>query len=228
MPNNSEDIFEKLKLHVGDRLQIEFPTPQHDRRHFTSLVGYVSNLSILVRNPVEHGLPLPMRDNEALIVRGFSGLETFSFETRVERVCISPFPYLHLAYPHTILTTPVRHEVRVKTRIPVRVTIGQGGTAIEAVISNVSTGGILIDTAEELGTAHDEIGVSFHITIQPNNYEAHIETQGVIQNTSIHDNPAGGILFQYGVKLPKLQSSQTILLQSLIYQALLEDHHNIA
>lgn len=224
----NEDVFEKLKLQVGDRLQIELPSPQHDRRYFTSLVGYVSGLSLLVRNPVMNGLSLPMRDNETLIVRGFSGLETFSFETTVERVCIAPFPYLHLTYPHAIRVIPVRNEVRIKTSIPVRITAVGGGDAIGALISNVSTGGILLESAEELGREHDEIGVSFHITVQPNDYEAHIETQGIIQNATIHDNPEGGILFQYGVRLPKLQSSQGILLQNLIYQALLEDHHNIA
>ncbi len=221
------DLFDHLKLHVGDRLQIEIPSHQHDQRYFTTLVGYVSNLSILVRNPVVHGLTLPMRDNERLIVRGFSGLETFSFETTVERVCLSPFPYLHLAYPHAIRTMPVRNEMRIKTRLPVRISTGQGDTAIEAIISNMSSGGILIDAAEELGKVHDEIGVSFHITVQPNDYQAHIEAQAVIQNTSIRNNPEGEFLFQYGVKLLNLHSSQAILLQSMIYQALLEDHHNI-
>lgn len=225
---NNGDIFEHLKLHVGDRLQIEIPTHQHDQRFFTTLVGYVSNISVLVRNPVVDGLSLPMRDHERLIVRGFSGLETFSFDTVVERVCISPFPYLHLAYPHAIRTIPVRNEMRVKTRLPVRVSTAKGDTAIEAIISNMSSGGILIDSAEELGSVHDEIGVSFHIIVQPNDYQAHIEAQAVIQNTSIQDNPKGEFQFQYGVKLMNIQSSQAILLQNLIYQALLADHHNIA
>lgn len=222
------DIFEQLQLRVGDRLQIEIPTAQHDQRHFTSLVGYVSGLSILVRNPVVHGLSLPMRDHEALIVRGFSGIETFSFETKVERVCLSPFPYLHLKYPHTIRTIPVRHEVRVKTSIPVKVGTKQGEAIVQAIITNLSSGGILIDSTEELGKAHDEIDVSFHITVQPNDYQAHIETRAMIQNVVIQDNTESGMLFQYGVKLLDLQSSQAILLQSLIYQALLEDHHSIA
>ncbi len=225
---NEDDIFERLKLHVGDRLQIELPTPRHEQRYFTSLVGYVSGLSILVRNPIVNGLSLPMRDNETLIVRGFSGIETFSFETAVERVCLSPFPYLHLTYPHTIRTVPVRNEVRVKTSIPVKVRIGQREMPVDAVISNISSGGILIDSEEELGNAHDEIEVSFHITVQPNDYQAHIETRAVIQNAMIQGNPNGGMLFQYGVKLLNLQSSQAILLQNLIYQSLLEDHHNIA
>ena len=225
---NSGDIFEQLKLHVGDRLQIELPTHQHDQRYFTTLIGYVSNLSILVRNPVVHGLSLPMRDHELLIVRGFSGLETFSFNTTVERVCLSPFPYLHLAYPHSIRIITVRNQMRVKTSLPVNVTTGQSGTAIAATISNMSCGGILVDSLEELGKEHDEIGVSFHITVQPNDYQAHIEARAMIQNASIQDNPEGGFLFQYGLKLLNLHSSQAILLQSLIYEAVLEDHHNIA
>lgn len=223
-----EDILERLKLRVGDRLQIEIPTPQHDQRHFTSLVGYVNGLSVLVRTPLAHGLSLPMRDEESLVVRGFSGLETFSFETRVERVCLDPFPYLHLAYPDTVKTIPIRHEVRVKTSIPVKVTTGQGQKSVQATISNLSSGGILIDSTEELGQEHEEIDVSFHIAVQPNDYQANIETRATIQNSMILDNPQGGMLFRYGLKLLNLHSSQAILLQNLIYQALLENHHNIA
>lgn len=222
------DFFEQLKLHVGDRLQIEIPTQQHDQRYFTTLVGYVSGLSVLVRNPVVKGLTLPMRDDEKLIVRGFSGMETFTFETHVERVCLAPFPYLHLAYPEEIQTTPVRHEVRVKTRIPVKVMPSHADTSLDAIISNMSSGGILIDSEEELGNPQEEIGVSFHITVQPNDYDAHIDTQAVIQNVLMQDHPGRGILFQYGVKLLNLHSSQAILLQNRIYQQLLEDHHNIA
>lgn len=226
--NKEDDYFEQLKLRVGDRLQIEVPTPHHDLRYFTSLVGYVNNLSILLRNPVVNGLSLPMREGELLLVRGFSGLKTFSFETTVQRVCLAPFPYLHVSYPHTIRTVPVRHEVRVKTSIPVRVTPGQNGTAVQAIISNISSGGIQIDSTEELGKIHDEIGVSFHITVQPNDYDAHIETQAVIQKVSILEHTESAIGFQYGARLVNLHSSQAILLQSLIYQALLDDHHNIA
>lgn len=223
-----KDFFEALKPHVGDRLQIEIPTRQHDQRHFTTLVGYVHNLSVLVRNPLVNGLPLPMRDNEKLIVRGFSGLEAFSFETRVERVCIAPFPYLHLAFPHTVRITPVRHEVRVKVHLPVKVRTKGGANVIHAHISNLSSGGIQIDSTEELGAINDEIDISFHFTIQPNDYDAHIECPGVILKSSIQEAPSGGFAFQYGLKLQNLHSSQSILLQNLIYQQLLEDHHNLA
>lgn len=222
------DFFEALKPHVGDRLQIEIPTRQHDQRYFTTLVGYVHNISVLVRNPVVNGLPLPMRDNEKLIVRGFSGLEAFSFETQVDRVCIAPFPYLHLAFPQTIRITPVRHEIRVKAHLPVSIKPKEGGSAIHAFISNLSNGGIQVDSEDEFGEKNDEVKVSFNFTIQPNDYDAHIECACVIQKVSIQDNPSGGFVFQYGLKMLKLDNSQAILLQNLIYQTLLEDHHNIA
>ncbi len=112
--NKEDDYFEQLKLRVGDRLQIEVPTPHHDLRYFTSLVGYVNNLSILLRNPVVNGLSLPMREGELLLVRGFSGLKTFSFETTIQRVCLAPFPYLHVSYP--IPSGPFRFVTRCASR----------------------------------------------------------------------------------------------------------------
>lgn len=220
--------FDELKLHIEDRLQIEIPTPQHDLRYFTTLVGYVKGLSVLVRNPVVNGLTMPMRDRERLIVRGFSGVDAFSFDAVVERVCRAPFPYLHLSYPHAIRSTPIRHEVRVKVSLPAKIIPAGGDKAIHATICNISTGGILIDSEEELGGKDHEIGVSFHFTIQPHDYDAHIESKGVIQNMALQDNPSGGFLFQYGVKLLDLHSSQAILLQNLIYQQLLENPHNLA
>ncbi|MFN3397037.1 MAG: flagellar brake protein [Sulfurimicrobium sp.] len=222
------DLFEELKLHVGDRLQIEVPSRQHDLKYFTTLVGYVKWLSILVRTPLVDSLPLPMRDGEKLIVRGFSGKETFSFDSTIERVCREPFYYLHLSYPDSVSTTTIRHAERVRVNLPVRVTPAGASGAIHATISNISTEGILIDTGEELGKKDEEISVSFHFAIQPNDYDAHIETTALIQNVMLQDNPSGDFTFQYGVKLLKLHSSQAILLQNLIYQKLLENHHNLA
>lgn len=227
--HKAEDFFEELKLHVGDRLQIEVPSRQHDMKFFTTLIGYVRGLSVLLRTPIVDALPLPMRDGEKLIVRGFSGVETFSFESTVERICLAPFHYLHLSYPHDIRTTTIRHEVRVRVNLPVKVMPAGASTAIQASISNISTAGILIDAAQELGEKDSEIDVSFHFTIQPSDYDAHIETTALIQNVALQDNTSGGFTFQYGVKLlNKLHSSQAILLQNLIYQKLLENHHNLA
>lgn len=224
----AEDFFEELKLHVGDRLQIETPSRQHDLKYFTTLVGYVKGLSVLLRTPIVNGLPLPMRDGEKLVVRGFSGIETFSFDATVERICLGPFHYLHLSYPTIISATPIRQAVRVRVNLPVKVTPADASNAIHATVSNISTAGILIDAAEELGNKDSEINVSFHCTIQPNDYDAHIETTALIQNVTLQDNPSGNFTFQYGVKLLKLRSSQAVLLQNLIYQKLLENHHNLA
>jgi len=226
--HKAEDFFEELKLHVGDRLQIEVPSREHDLKYFTTLVGYAKGLSVLLRTPIVNGLPLPMREGESLIVRGFSGMETFSFEATIERICLGPFHYLHLSYPHAVRTTPIRHEVRVRVNLQVKVTQPGTSKSIDANISNISTSGILIDAAQELGEKDSEINVSFHFTIQPNDYDAHIETTALIQNVTLQDNPSGSFTFQYGVKLLKLHSSQEILLQNLIYQKLLENHHNLA
>lgn len=221
-------FFEELKLHAGDRLQIEIPTAQHDLRYFTTLVGYVRGLSVLVRTPMANNLPMPMREGETVIVRGFSGLAAFSFECTVVRVCLAPFPYLHLSFPKTIRTTPVRKEVRVKVKLPVKVTAAGSELATHATITNISTAGIQIESEEEFGGKDDEVTVSFRFTIQPNAYDAHLETRGVIQKVTIQDSPEGDIAFLYGVKLLDLHSSQAILLQNLIYQQLLENHHNLA
>ena len=226
--NNREDLLDELQLHIGDRMQIEVPSRRHDMKYFTTLVGYVKGLSVLLRTPVVDSLPLPMRDGEKLIVRGFSGKETFSFETTVERICREPFYYLHLTYPEVISTTKIRNAERVRVNLPVKVTPAGASIAKHATISNISTAGILIDADEELGEKDQEINVSFHFTIQPNDYDAHIETAALIHNVALQDNEAGGFTFQYGIKLLKLQSSQAILLQNLIYQKLLENHHNLA
>lgn len=225
---NMEDLFDELKLRIGDRLQVEIPSRRHDLKYFTTLVGYVKGLSILLRTPVEDNLPLPMRDGEKLVVRGFSGKETFSFDTTIERVCREPFCYLHLSYPDSVTTTTIRHAERVRVNLPVRVMPAGASSAIDATISNISTAGILIDSEDELGKKDEEINVSFHFAIQPNDYDAHIETTALIQNVSLQDNPSGNFAFQYGVKLLRLHSSQAILLQNLIYQKLLENHHNLA
>lgn len=221
-------FFEELKLHPGDRLQLEIPTPQRDLRYFTTLIGYIRGLSVLVRTPTANNLPMPMREGETVVLRGFSGLDAFSFECEVVRVCQAPFHYLHLSFPKEILIKPLRKEVRVKVKLPVKVIPKGGVLATHAAITNVSIAGIQIESDEDFGGKDDEVDVSFRFTIQPNDYEAHLEAQAVIQKVTVQDNPSGGIAFQYGVKLLHLHSSQAILLQNLIYQQLLENHHNLA
>lgn len=222
------EYFENLKLHPGERIQLEIPSPQHDLRYFTSLIGYVMGLSVLLRTPLVNGLTLPMRDNERVIVRGFSGIDAFSFETTVARVCLSPFPYLHLGFPHAIHVTPIRHEVRVKVHLPVAVSHAGSELPSHGTITNISITGIQIDTEEEFGGKDEEVTISFRFTIHPNSYEAHIQSTGIIQHVTLQTTPSGAIGFQYGVKLQNLHSSQAILLQNLIYQQLLENYHNLA
>lgn len=222
------EFFEELKLYPGDRMQIEIPSPQHDLRYFTSLVGYVKGLSVLLRTPMVNGLTLPMRDDENVIVRGFSGTDTFSFESSVARVCLAPFAYLHLSYPHAIRITPVRHEVRVKVSLPVAIAHRGSEAASHGTVTNLSLTGIQIDSEEEFGAKNDEVTVTFRFTIHPHGYDARIESKGIIQSVALQPAPSGAIGFQYGVKLTGLHSSQDILLQNLIYQQLLETHRNVA
>lgn len=221
-----DDSFGALKLQTGDRLQIEIPTARHDMRYFTTLIGYARGLSVLVHHPLVNGLPLPMSEGKPLIVRGFSGLDAFSFESAVARVCIAPFRYLHLSYPHVIQTIPVRHEIRARVSLPARISPAGGGEGIAATLSNLSINGILVDSIRELGAKNDEIGVDFSFTIQPNDYEVHIEARGIIQNVAIEHAQTGETSFQYGIKLQNLHGNQSILIQNLIYQQLLENHHN--
>ena len=91
--------FEQMHLQVGGRLQLITYRTVKPIQHFSSLIGYIKDEYIIVRTPVENGVPITLDLGEKLTIRVFSGMNVCSFSCTVLRVFARPMLYLHLTFP---------------------------------------------------------------------------------------------------------------------------------
>ena len=221
---------DQLQPHVGDRLQLELlADTARAGPYFTLLIGYVPAHSVLVRTPMLQNVPVPIRENDPVLVRTFSGRHSSSFESTVTRACRSPFPYLHLAYPQTIRQTLIRDAIRVRVNL--------AGTALNPdltnpdlpcpiTIANLSVSGAMLQSHTALGETGNKIELAFKFLVQPNNYEVRLTTSADIQ--SLRNSRRGNEdIFVHGVRFQHLQTTESLLLQSFIQQIVLADRSSM-
>jgi c-di-GMP-binding flagellar brake protein YcgR len=143
--------FEQMHLQVGGRLQFITYRTVKPVQHFSSLIGYVKDEYIIVRTPVENGVPIALDDGEKLTIRVFSGMNVCSFACTVKRVFGRPLLYLHLSFPTAIQGTSLRASMRVKVGMPAQVTGSTpGAEAIHCQLVNISVSGALVESTVPL------------------------------------------------------------------------------
>lgn len=233
-PNSSpvsNCTLDQLQLHIGDRLQLELLTDSTRSHYYTLLVGYVPGHSVLLRTPLVQNLPIPIREGEPVLVRTFSGLHASMFESTVNRVCRSPFPYLHLAYPRTVQQTLIRSALRVRVNL-VGTALNPGKRGDELpnpiTIADLSVSGALLESDTMLGEAGNAIELAFKFLVQPNNYEVRLATAAEIQSVRKTRQKRGlEEVYVHGVRFTGLHTTESLLLQSFIQQVLLSDRSQI-
>lgn len=220
-----------MQLHVGERLQLELTADAARTHYFTTLIGFVPGHSVLIRTPMVQNLPLPLPEGAGVLIRTFSGRHAFTFESRIDRACRSPYPYIHLAYPAQIQQTLIRGALRVRVALPGIASDPDeraGDTTRAVVISDLSVSGAQLETESSLGQTGEKFGLAFKFVVQPNNYEVKLATSVQIQNVrKIRNGKSPDQLFSHGVRFGKLHATEGLLLQSYIQQVLLSDRSRV-
>ncbi|HVY07997.1 MAG TPA: flagellar brake protein [Burkholderiales bacterium] len=223
--------FEAAQLHPGERLQLELVTATSRNHYYTTLIGFVPAHSMLVRTPLLQNLPVPVPEGASVLVRAFSGRHAFTMESRVDRVCRSPYPYMHLAYPAEVQQTLIRGALRVRVAIPGTVSTpgNSSDDSMQAVtISDLSVSGAQLESEESLGGADEKLALAFKFVVQPNNYEVKLATPVTIQSSrKIKKGKGPDELFSHGVRFGRLHATEALLLQSYIQQVLLSDRARV-
>lgn len=224
--NNSQFTFDDMKLRVEDRLQLE-PPPQLSReRLLVKVVGFIRGVSLLVTTPVTaNGQRLQLLENEKVVMRSFSGKNAFAFACTVMKVNKIPFEYLHLTFPDNIQGLAIRKTARVKTRIIASVQNSKSGAEAQtsAIISDISATGVSLDAKRLLGEKGDTLSMAFRVHLH--NIEAFLSVKGVIR--AVLNEEATDISMsehiRYGIELQNLQPNDSVILQSMIYQQMIEN-----
>lgn len=214
--------FDDMHLRVGDRFQLE--SRAHPmQRHYGTLVGFAPGQSVLVRTPFVDGLPVPYTDGQALTARAFTGVGIFAFDTAVQRICVSPFHYLHLDFPATVRGTQIRATERVRVTMPTEVKAAEGG-AIPGVVIDVGIGGAMLECSQRFH-AGDRVSVYISFALEQMNLTAGFEAEALVhhQLESIERDQARP-LHRYGLEFQNLTLGQRVMLQNFVYHQLLQDH----
>jgi hypothetical protein len=223
--------FEDLHLKVEDRLQLEPPSIISHERFTINLIGYLKGACILVTPPIgANGLRLPLQEKDKVVIRSFSGENAFAFATTIERVITQPYVYLHLSFPDIIQGIKVRNAPRIKTNIITTVQNSQSGTIVHnsALISDVSADGVSLVSKRALGNKGDVIDLAFRVHLH--NVEAMLSIKGVIRalvsEEDIPDEKKTGNI-HHGIEFQNLQPNDHVILQSMIYQQMIENPHGM-
>ncbi len=223
--------FEATQLHVGERLQLELVADSSRSHYYTTLIGFVPGHSVLIRTPLVQNLPLPVPEGTGVLIRAFSGRHAFTLHSRVDRVCRSPYPYMHLAYPAQVQQTLIRGALRVRVALPgttssLKEQVDEQPGAV--VLSDLSVSGAQLETDLSLGAPGEKFGLAFKFVVQPNNYEVKLTTSAQIQSVGkIRKGNGPEEQFSHGVRFNKLHATEALLLQSYIQQVLLSDRSRV-
>lgn len=209
-----------LRLSVGHRLQIR--RPGHGDLTTVRMIGYVRGETLIIKLATAQLTGSDaIGEGEKLEVRGFSGQVAFTFVTTVEQIRFSPYAYCHLRYPELVHGLRLRHAERVMVNLPVRVEGGSAaGDALSATIANISINGAMLTAPESLGDVGDELKLTFRFWVLPSEYEVNMRVDAVVQSVT---GPEPDGEFRHGVQFKHVRSTESILLQNLIYQRLQED-----
>ena len=220
--------FQELNLKVGDRLQLEPPAQLKAGRCIVRVLGYLENVSLLVTAPFENGIYLPLLEDEVVFIRGFSRRCAFGFSSTVRRVSKLPFNYLHLSFPEEVRGTIIRKSPRVKTRIITTITAITGAEVAPqtGTITNLSSTGAQLTARKHLGEVGEKIKLAFRVNLH--NMDAYLTTPGTIRRIfSEEEKKALDSQVSYGIEFSDLQPNDRIILQSLIYQQMIESPHSL-
>lgn len=228
---NTNFTFNDMKLKPEDRLQLQPPAQLANERFLVKVIGFLKGGSLLVTAPItSNGLRLQIREGEKVVMRSFSGQNAFGFACKIERVCKIPYEYLHLSIPDVVQGIVVRKAPRIKTRIIASVQntrLGNTGEQVSALISNISANGLALDAKRPLGSKGDTLNLTFRVRLHQ--VDAFLSAKGLICAVLGDDSgnaPKNGLI-RHGIEFQDLQPNDSVILQSMIYQQMIESPHNM-
>lgn len=212
--------FADMHLKVGDRLQVECPAGSGGDRAFARVIGYVDQLSILVTAPMAGKRRIELVENDLVVMRVFSRENAFAFRSSVLRACRLPFPYIHLSFPEIIQGSVIRKATRVRTALPVSISVDPpGAETIAGTILNISASGLQLRSPTTLGAPDRPLRLQFELALHGVNTPLVLDAS--IRNVR-EEVDEEGFHYQYGVDFHALQPRDHMLLKAFVYQTMIE------
>lgn len=219
--------FNNMKLKVEDRLQLQPPDQLTRERFQVKVLGFWRGISLIVSTPLTaKGLRLQLLEGETVVMRSFTGQNAFAFVSTIMRICKTPCEYMHLSFPEIIHGVVIRKVPRVRVRLIAIVQNSNSDSSrehISALISDISANGVGLDTKQLLGRKGDVINLSFRVNLHK--VDARLSVKGLIRAILTGDaaDPSHPELIRHGIEFCDLKPNDQVILQSMIYQHMIEN-----
>lgn len=203
----------KLRLTIGALVSV---SSRSGGRISARVLGMCEGASIIAHIP---GGAFPeLLEGDDVEVRYLAGRTAYGFKTVVLRVCATPYPYFHLAYPLSIQDVEVRKSERVAIAIPAVVT-GSSGTEIEVQIRDLSCTGALLVSPVSLGSAGEVLKLSFEPRL--GEIKRTLQLSATVCNAKTTEPSAGEtVTHSFGVRFEALPEADEIFILAVVYENL--------
>lgn len=208
---------EQIQLAPGDPVQLQTLHPTHAERYQVRMIGVHAPVSIMVTTPIHQGKLAFIKEGQQFLVRGFVGKDAVAYRTRVLKSNLTPFPYLHLAYPRTVQSMRIRSSARVSIELVTAITSAQGQAS--AKIVDLSVGGARMVSHAVLAQKGEEVNLSFRVN--PAGMEVYLTVKAKVRAVQTDESVSGPITT--GVEFIDLGEQERLYLTTVVYQNLLKD-----
>lgn len=223
-PRRQEEAgtLDEVKLVPGDMLQLQPMVGAQSDRYAVRVIGVMKGKSVLVTAPVIDGKLIFVREAQPFLVRAFSGLIVCAFKSKVLKAQLTPFPYLHLAYPESVQITRIRKAVRARVQIISAILDRAEGNHLGAGrIVDLSVGGARIHTHCACGGVGQEITLAFKVCFD--DIEEYLSVRAHIRSLGEETNDEGEKVKVLGVQFDQLAAAHRLIIMNVVYQYLLRE-----
>ena len=208
----------QVQLAPGDLVQLQTMHPTHAERYQVRMIGFHAPVSLMVTAPTIQGRLVFVKEGQQFLVRGFVGKDAVAYKTRVIKSNLSPFPYLHLAYPETVQSMRIRGSSRVSVELVTAVN-GPAGQAAAKIV-DLSCGGARMMSPKPVAEKGDDVKLSFRIN--PSGLDVYLTISAKVRAVS-RDETANSQVAT-GVEFVDLNEQDRLYLTNMVYQNLLKDN----
>jgi len=212
---------EEARLMPGDGLQLQPLIDGQTERYTVRVIGIMRGKSVLVTAPSVDGKMVFVREGQPFLIRAFSRVNICAFKAKVLKSQLTPFPYMHLSYPDSVMIVRIRKAIRAPVQLIVALHDREGGRQLAAGrIVDLSVGGARIEVPGKFGSVGDEVFATFKIKLD--DLEEYIATPATIRHVE-DDSGENGPSRLLGAQFGELTQAQKLIIMSLVYQHMLKD-----
>jgi len=210
----------ELNLATGDSLQLQYYPckPDDEERYYVRVIGSLVGKSIITTAPTCDGKSLIANEEQLFAVRLLSGKTVQAFVSHIIKKAVTPYAYIHLHYPEEMESKIVRQANRATTQVIATVQNEETGKSDiktkSALITDMSTGGGLVVTTEEIGEVGDLISTVAKIKVA--DIEDYISIPAIIRRIIPKQDDEDK--FRYGVEFQWSDEKDKLAVHGFVYE----------